>query len=71
MSYSLREFVRKTDFTLLRKQKEWLLSVPRPFGQLHPEVDGLIHFLDAVQDMIVDEELASEQRVFGYARNGS
>lgn len=47
------------DWTLLAKQKSWLLDQDNEMAQ------GLVNFIDQIQDYYVDENLASEQDVFG------
>ena len=47
------------DWTLLAKQKEWLLDQDNEMAQ------GLVNFIDQIQDYYVDEKLASERDVFG------
>ena len=47
------------DWTLLAKQKAWLLDQDNEMAQ------GLVNFIDQIQDYYVDENLASEQVVFG------
>jgi hypothetical protein len=48
------------NWTLLRKQKAWLLAQPEC-----PEAQGLISLLDHLQDTAVDEGAATEAEVFG------
>lgn len=48
------------DWSLMRQQKEWLLT------QTGPESDGLLNMLDAIQDAAVAEGV-SEEEVFGIA----
>jgi hypothetical protein len=51
----------KIDWSLLRLQKQWLMSQEDPEGMSL----GLIHLIDAVQDHAVDSGSATEQEVFG------
>lgn len=47
------------DWSLLAKQKLWLINQDNEMAQ------GLVNFIDQLQDYYVDEKLANEQDVFG------
>jgi hypothetical protein len=49
------------NWDLLREQKAWLLR-----QQPCAEVDGIVNLIDAIQDLAVSTEQASEVTVFGY-----
>lgn len=52
------------DLEALKRQKAWLIEKTiQPFNQ--PEVNGLIHLLDAIQDNMVDNEKVPLKDVFG------
>ena len=53
MSMSVKDVLQQTDWVLLREQKALL-----PDG-------GLLNFIDALQDAVVAEGIATEQQVFG------
>lgn len=55
----LEQVISKTDWSLLRKQKEWLLN------NGSDEAIGLAHFIDVIQDAVVDDLIALEVEVFG------
>ena len=55
----LEQVISKTDWSLLRKQKEWLLN------NGSDEAMGLVHFIDTIQDAVVDDLIALEVEVFG------
>lgn len=50
--------LRMTDWPLLRRQKLWLLQHDTP------EANGLLHWIDAIQDAVVAEGMAKEVDVF-------
>jgi hypothetical protein len=55
----LSKVISKTNWELLRNQKEWL------WNQESDEAIGLVHFLDAIQDAAVEDGIATELEVFG------
>lgn len=57
--------LRKIDWGLLRKQKEWLLTQP-----VCDEREGIVNLLDALQDYAVDNGGLSEETVFGFKKKG-
>ncbi len=60
------EWASKTNWSLLENQKLHLLGLPE---RLNPEdadtINGVVHFLDVVQDWGVDELCLPEETVFG------
>ncbi len=66
----LEEFARRTDYSLLAKQKESLLKMidPDPMGFTDPDrmtnLEGLLNFLDSFQDAVVDSGVLPEEKVF-------
>jgi hypothetical protein len=55
----LSKVISKTNWELLRNQKEWL------WNQESDKAIGLVHFLDAIQDAAVEDGIATELEVFG------
>lgn len=53
MSMSVKDVLQQTDWVLLREQKALL-----PDG-------GILQFIDALQDAVVEEGIATEAEVFG------
>lgn len=51
--------IEKIDWSLLRKQKEWLLN------QDNENAAGLVHLIDSIQDQAVNTASATEIEVFG------
>ena len=65
MTTPISKFVLNTDYKLLRKQKETLLTLVGDDHQLGKnELNGLITFLDSFQDAVVDSQLVPEDVVF-------
>lgn len=56
---SVLQVLAKTDWALLRDQKQWLLTQPTE------EAAGLVHWIDAIQDSVVDTGLIPDDTVFG------
>lgn len=54
--------VMRTDWKLLKKQKTWLAA------QQGKEADGLLHFLDSIQDMLVDKFGFDENKIFQFPK---
>lgn len=52
-------FFHKIDWELLRKQKQWLIA------QSSEEAEGLLNFVDSIQDYAVDNWIVEEKTVFG------
>ena len=63
----IEDVLRKTDYPLLREQKTALIhhinKSKRSFST--DCFDGLIEFLDNLQDAIVDDRIKTEYEVFG------
>jgi hypothetical protein len=60
----VQRVLAKTDWALLREQKEWLLRMAEYVD--NPEhADGLINLLDSIQDAVVEDGIRSKQIVFG------
>lgn len=60
----------RIDWTVLRSQKLWLLdqNTSESTDEIAFEAtEGLLSFLDYVQDSAVDQGLASEEEVFGFS----
>lgn len=55
----LSKVISNTNWELLRNQKEWL------WNHGSDEAMGLAHYLDAIQDAVVDDLIALEIEVFG------
>lgn len=49
----------KIDWELLRNQKQWLIA------QSSEEAEGLLNFVDSIQDYAVDNWIVEEKTVFG------
>ena len=52
-------FLQTIDWALLREQKQWLMS------QENDNAEGLLAFIDSLQDYAVDNYLVQEETVFG------
>jgi hypothetical protein len=63
----LPEFLQKTDWTLLKEQKKHLLDVIN-IDEVNPEqkeaLEGLLNYIDSIQDYMVDEIGLDENLVF-------
>ena len=62
----------KIDWSLLRSQKLWLISNhAQETGDeaAFEAVEGLLNFIDYIQDSAVDQGLANEEEVFGFSSN--
>ena len=61
------EFLQKTDWTLLKEQKKHLLDVIN-IDAINPEqkeaLEGLLNYIDSIQDYVVDECGLDENLVF-------
>jgi|KBSSwiStaDraftv2_1062776.scaffolds.fasta_scaffold44048_4 hypothetical protein len=59
--------IRGINWKLLRKQKQELIYVALPHGSAdaEPELMGIVHLLDALQDAAVSDGIADERAVFG------
>ena len=63
----LLEALNNTDWTALRLMKADLIGlVDSPLTQNPALIEGLINFLDAIQDAVVDDQIASEKEVFNF-----
>lgn len=60
---TLLQVIQKTDWELLRSQKLALLIASD--DRNYPELDGLITWIDNIQDAAVEQGLVSETQVFG------
>jgi hypothetical protein len=58
---STMQTIQGIDWELLRKQKRHLLLLP-----YHTHTQGIIHFIDAIQDAAIADGIASEEEVFSY-----
>jgi hypothetical protein len=68
----LIEAIEYTNWEMLRKQKYTLVKIH--LGLNDPEqtdeaIEGLLNFLDAIQDAVVADNLATEEEVFGVYEN--
>lgn len=64
---NLETFVQKTDFTLLSQQKLTLLNIleRHTVNSIQVEdINGLINFIDAFQDAVVDAGVLPEEEVY-------
>lgn len=59
---SWKEILKETDWELLRKQKETLIRVS-DFNDIKDDMNGIINFLDHIQDAAAEE--IGEETVFG------
>jgi hypothetical protein len=61
--------VRKVDWDMLREQKDRLTSLRRT-GAIeqadNDALDGIIHFIDDIQDQVVDSGQLASRMVFGF-----
>lgn len=63
---NLLKALKNTDWDMLQQQKLELLNLlGNHRNKCSPILDGLIHFLDAIQDAAVDDGIASKEEVFG------
>ena len=60
---TLLEFATSVDYNLLQQQKLTLLGLYTTENQ-RDDIDGLINFIDAFQDAIVESHIKSEEDVF-------
>ena len=67
---NLETFAKRTDYQLLLKQKQTLLELIDP-DTMHfddpgriTNLEGLLNFLDAFQDVVVDAGVLPEEQVF-------
>jgi hypothetical protein len=66
----IEEFIKNTDYQLLLKQKQSLLELTDPDDNwfknpdLIDHIDGLLNFLDGLQDAIVESKILPEEIVF-------
>lgn len=59
------------DFKLLREQKAELvgsIGVLDDLGYSVVKLNGILHTLDAIQDAVVEQGLATEEEVFGITK---
>lgn len=58
--------LQKTDWKLLREQKAQLLSMQgQSSATVEHAIDGLINWIDALQDAAVNDNIATQLEVFG------
>jgi hypothetical protein len=60
---TLLTFATTVDYNLLQEQKRTLLELYTTEAQ-REHIDGLINFIDAFQDAIVESNIKSEEEVF-------
>ncbi len=60
---TLLEFATSVDYNLLQQQKLTLLGLYTT-GNQRDDIDGIINFIDAFQDAIVESHIKSEEDVF-------
>ena len=60
---TLLEFATSVDYNLLQQQKLTLLGL-YPTGNQKDDIDGIINFIDAFQDAIVESHIKTEYEVF-------
>ena len=60
---TLLEFATSVDYNLLQQQKLTLLGLYTT-GNQRDDIDGLINFIDAFEDAIVESHIKSEEDVF-------
>lgn len=61
MSISIEQLLKNIDWPLLRRQKMLLYSLV----EANTPLDRLVSFIDALQDAVVSEGIATEAEVFG------
>jgi len=63
---TMGEALKNTNWPLLREQKEILFNISLNVSEPEEEaLDGIVHFLDAIQDAAVEDGFATEAEVFG------
>ena len=60
---TLLEFATSVDYNLLQQQKLTLLGLYTT-GNQRDDIDGIINFIDAFQDAIVESHIKTEEEVF-------
>lgn len=65
MSMSVKDVLQQTDWKLFREQKGELSNIRILTDEQQDAVAGIINFIDALQDAVVEEGTATEQQVFG------
>lgn len=65
MSMSVKDVLAQTDWELFRKQKAALRNLPTMYEDEQNAVSGILNFIDALQDAVVEDGIATEQQVFG------
>jgi len=60
---TLLEFATSVDYNLLQQQKLTLLGLYTT-GNQKDDIDGIINFIDAFQDAIVESHIKTEEEVF-------
>jgi len=64
---TLLEFANSVDYKLLQEQKITLIDVntiPTLMPDVVASLDGIINFIDAFQDAVVESNLKTEEDVF-------
>lgn len=62
--------LKETDYKLLRNQKKSLIELSETMRKLGSNkyadhLDGILNFLDAIQDGVVEDKIKTERQVFG------
>ena len=68
MSKNIYDVFAGTNWPLLRDEKLFLMQLPRLYPLSDEEmqkVDGIVHWIDAIQDAAVDEGVADPAEVYG------
>ncbi len=60
---TLLKFATSVDYELLQQQKRTLLDLYTTEAQ-REHIDGIINFIDAFQDAIVESHIKTEEEVF-------
>ena len=61
----LTAFALGIDWALLREQKDYCLNEMENNAEAAGIYAGLVHLIDNLQDAVVDDELCTEEDVFG------
>jgi len=66
MEYEVKNFAESIDWALLKEQKQFLLDevTTRTDSETVETIDGLLNFLDAIQDFFADNVGLGEDTVF-------
>jgi len=63
-THTFESFLHATDFKLLAAQKSLLLSIAPMSNAQSEAIDGILQFIDGIQDVAVDSGILSEAEVF-------